>query len=74
MNDGCGIPMCDCPICGKKFIPAPYHVYRIRNKSGRVCVRVCSWTCLCAENRRIEAERAEKKRLMLLKNKKEDDT
>ncbi len=33
-----------CPICGKKFIPAPYHAYRIGGcESTRV---VCSYTCM----------------------------
>ncbi len=27
-------------LCGKKFYPAPEHVYKIRGK------KVCSWTCM----------------------------
>ena len=33
-----------CPRCGKKFIPAPYHIY----KSGKR--RYCSWTCFNHRN------------------------
>ena len=29
-----------CPICGRNFIPAPYHVYRVNN------VLVCTYTCM----------------------------
>lgn len=28
-----------CPICGRNFIPAPFHVYRVNN------VRVCTYSC-----------------------------
>ena len=32
-----------CPVCGKIFIPAAYHIYRERNRSnGRL---VCSYPC-----------------------------
>lgn len=32
-----------CPICGKKFVPAPEHVYRVRGKktNGLVCTYSC---------------------------------
>ena len=29
-----------CPVCGKNFVPAPYHVYK--NSKGRL---VCSYRC-----------------------------
>ena len=29
-----------CPICGRKFIPATYHIYKSR---GRL---VCTWSCV----------------------------
>ena len=32
-----------CPVCGKTFIPAPYHAYRDK----RCHKRVCSWSCVC---------------------------
>lgn len=59
-----------CPICGKTFIPAPYHVYRM---SGKRSARVCSWSCHLEAERRHEAERKEKQRLKLMKNKNEED-
>lgn len=37
--------MTTCPVCRKKFIPAPQNVYKLGNKD------VCSWKCLC-EGRR----------------------
>lgn len=42
-----------CPICEKKFVPAPYHSYKMRG--GRL---VCSYSCTL----RAEREREEKKR------------
>ena len=29
-----------CPVCGKNYIPAPFHLYKIYGHA-----RVCSWTC-----------------------------
>ena len=29
-----------CPVCGKNYIPAPFHQYKIYGG-----VRVCSWSC-----------------------------
>lgn len=34
----------ECPICGKKFIPAPASIYYVVNKQGRR-VHVCGWNC-----------------------------
>lgn len=31
-----------CPVCGKRFVPAPYHVFKEHRTSARL---VCSWTC-----------------------------
>ncbi len=28
-----------CPICGKKFVPAPFHLYKVGKR------KVCSYTC-----------------------------
>lgn len=28
-----------CPVCGRNFIPAPFHLFRVSEK------RVCSWHC-----------------------------
>lgn len=32
-----------CPICGKKFIPAVNHIYKVY--VGRTYKKVCSWSC-----------------------------
>lgn len=29
-----------CPICGKTFLPAPLHIYKVNNRL------VCSWGCV----------------------------
>ena len=29
-----------CPICGKMFIVAPFHIYKVNNRT------VCSWKCV----------------------------
>lgn len=29
-----------CPICGKIFLAAPFHIYKAKNKL------VCSWGCV----------------------------
>lgn len=31
-----------CPVCGKTFVPAPFHAYRIGNAYS---APVCSYTC-----------------------------
>ena len=41
----------ECPVCGKHFIPAPYHVYKIYR--GR---RFCSYTCFL-KAKEIEKEK-----------------
>lgn len=33
-----------CPVCGKQFEPAPYHVYKIYVKYSHKLV--CSWHCV----------------------------
>lgn len=32
-----------CPVCKKNFIPAPYHIYRRKNKGKAL---VCSYHCM----------------------------
>lgn len=44
-----------CPICGKKYIPAVFHSYKVGER------RVCSWRCVLDGERRIESERVDKK-------------
>ena len=40
-----------CPICGKKFVPAPMHVYKVK---GRL---VCTWGCVCKYEKEKENEK-----------------
>ena len=30
-----------CPVCGKNFIPAPFHIYKIKGK-----ILVCTYKCM----------------------------
>lgn len=49
-----------CPICHKKFIPAPMHMYREAPKGKKVC----SYKCRCeAERRRNDTERVSNTRV-----------
>jgi len=45
-----------CPVCGKIFVPAPFHVFVEDHKT------FCKWSCLC-EYRRKKATKAEKRRV-----------
>lgn len=33
-----------CSICGKEFLPAPMHMYKVKNSHGRTKLQ-CSYTC-----------------------------
>lgn len=35
-----------CPICGKEFMPAVFHTYKIYDKRKLCYELVCSWHCL----------------------------
>ena len=39
---------CVCPVCGKTFIPAPLHRYKLDGRDKLVC----SWHCLCESRRK----------------------
>lgn len=34
-----------CSICGKTFIPAPEHIYKVARKSDAKVLYQCSYTC-----------------------------
>lgn len=34
-----------CPICGKNFIPATYHSWKVKKQNGQ-WVYACSYTCM----------------------------
>ncbi|MCC8022973.1 MAG: hypothetical protein LIO46_04235 [Clostridiales bacterium] len=36
-------PVETCPVCGEKFVPAPEHVYRDKQRQDKL---VCSYTCM----------------------------
>lgn len=38
-----------CPVCGRQFIPAPQHVYKLARDNHYQ--KVCSWHCLCEARR-----------------------
>lgn len=42
-----------CPVCGKIYIKAPYHIYKSK---GRF---VCSWTCMLKSEGKAEKEELE---------------
>lgn len=46
-----------CPVCGKEFVPAPDHVYKV-TKSG---APVCSYHCMMDARRKRDARRKKKK-------------
>lgn len=46
-----------CPICSKKFVPAPFHIYKTR-RGGRL---VCTYSCMLESERRREEKRKAKK-------------
>lgn len=39
-----------CPVCGKTFIAAPYHVYAVSTKKGKALA--CSWSCVLKNERK----------------------
>ena len=49
-----------CPVCGKTFVPAPFHRYKENDMNCHVRV-MCSWGCLCKYRVQIEAAKAERK-------------
>lgn len=44
----------ECPVCGRTFVPAPFHVYVEDNKY------FCKWTCLTRYRRDREAAKKKK--------------
>ena len=44
-----------CPVCGKSFVPAPQHVYKIH--VGDNDRKVCSWTCVRTHERKNKPRR-----------------
>ena len=46
-----------CPVCGKRFLPAPQHAYRVRPNHGAF---VCSYKCMMVCRRKAEAKKKKK--------------
>lgn len=42
--------MRSCPVCGKEFLPAPQHVYKVDIKRGDIRY-VCSYHCVRAHEK-----------------------
>lgn len=54
----------NCPICGKKFIPAPEHAWGIGNWGGDTRDElVCSYTCMRKWEKEQIAKDKEKRQL-----------
>ena len=51
-----------CPICGKNFVPAPYHHWKIKKKKskGVKWENVCSYSCMRVWEKEVEKEEAKK--------------
>ncbi|MBQ8649154.1 MAG: hypothetical protein IJ470_03700 [Clostridia bacterium] len=48
-----------CPICGKEFIPAPYHAYKIYQKGYKL---VCTYGCMRKWERQEENKNKKQQR------------
>lgn len=49
----------ECPICGVRFVPAPYHVYHMAHDSRRRLV--CSYGCACKSERLPKKDRRKRR-------------
>ena len=45
MERAYGVILKVCPVCGKEFVPAPWHVYKDKRKGGNRKF-VCSYGCM----------------------------
>ena len=52
------IRMKTCPVCGKQFVPAGQHAYKIRKNGSDK--KACSWSCV--SNWRKQKEEIKKQR------------
>ena len=55
-------PLPKCPICGKEFLPAHEHAYKIRVKKSDghiIHKKVCSYECMRKYEKRIEEAKKE---------------
>lgn len=51
-----------CPVCGKNFVPAGQHMYKIKTKRGRRMV--CSYHCMRkAKEKNTEHEKKQKEQI-----------
>lgn len=56
----------ECPICGKKFIPAPEHYWKIGNyKLNTRTDDVCSYSCMRKWEKEQEAKLKKRKHIVV---------
>ncbi len=48
-----------CPVCGKNFVPAALHIYKVKYNQ-----LVCSYNCRCKYEKSEELKKAKKYRTM----------
>lgn len=48
-----------CPVCGKKFIKAPQHVWKTQHKGGKY---ICSYSCCLRYDREMENKKEERRK------------
>lgn len=46
------VPLKECPVCKKKFVPAPEHAWKIKYDT-----LVCSYTCMRAVEKGAKAKK-----------------
>jgi hypothetical protein len=53
-----------CPICGKEYIPATMHVYKVDLIKPYKKSPVCSWKCVMEGERQAEQMRQRRKKVL----------
>lgn len=53
-----------CPICGKEYIPATMHIYKVDLIRPYRKALVCSWKCVMEGERQVEQMRQRGKKVL----------
>lgn len=53
-----------CPICGKEYIPATMHIYKVDLIRPYRKALVCSWKCVMDGERQVEQMRQRSKKTL----------
>ena len=53
-----------CPICGKEYIPATMHIYKVDLIKPYKKSPVCSWKCVMEGERQVEQMRQRRKSVL----------